>query len=207
MPTEAAFWDKIADKYAATPIADEDAYQRKLRETRSLFTKEMRLLEFGCGTGGTALQHAPYVSHIDAIDISPRMIEIAEEKRAAGIVANVHFQAWDIESFEAAGPGYDMVLGLSILHLLEDRRAIMAKVYDMLPPGGVFVSSTACLGDFMPWFPLLVPFGRLIGKLPLVRCFRQETLETELRRAGFVLDMVWRPAKKQAVFIIARKPE
>ncbi len=36
----------------------------------------------------------------------------------------------------------DMVLGLSILHLLENKAEVMAKVHRMLKPGGVFVAST-----------------------------------------------------------------
>ncbi len=31
----------------------------------------------GCGTGTTALIHAPFVKHITGIDISPNMLEIA----------------------------------------------------------------------------------------------------------------------------------
>lgn len=39
----------------------------------------MEVLEFGCGTGTTALAHAAYVRHILAIDIADRMIEIARQ--------------------------------------------------------------------------------------------------------------------------------
>jgi cyclopropane fatty-acyl-phospholipid synthase-like methyltransferase len=47
----------------------------------------MELLEFGCGTGGTAIIHAPHVKHIRAIDISPRMIEIAKSRAEAASAA------------------------------------------------------------------------------------------------------------------------
>ena len=43
----------------------------------------MEVLEFGCGTGGTAIIHAPYVKHIRAIDISGNMIAIAKGKAEA----------------------------------------------------------------------------------------------------------------------------
>ncbi len=40
----------------------------------------MDMFEFGCGTGSTAIIHAPYVKHIHAIDLSPKMLEIAQGK-------------------------------------------------------------------------------------------------------------------------------
>ena len=72
------FWDRIAKRYSKQPIADEAAYQKKLEVTRRYFRPDMEVLEFGCGTGSTAIIQAPYVKHIHAIDISSKMIEIAQ---------------------------------------------------------------------------------------------------------------------------------
>ncbi len=85
------FWDKIAERYSKQPIADEAAYQKKLEVTREYFRPDMEVLEFGCGTGSTAINHAPYVKHIHAIDISSKMIEIAQGKADAEKVTNVTF--------------------------------------------------------------------------------------------------------------------
>ena len=79
MTTSTGFWDRIADRYSKQPIADQDAYQRKLDVTRTYFRPDMDVLELGCGTGGTAILHAPYVRHVRAVDISARMLEIARE--------------------------------------------------------------------------------------------------------------------------------
>lgn len=86
MNDSAKFWDKIAEKYSKQPIADEAAYQKKLQVTQEYFKPDMEVLELGCGTGSTAIIHAPYVKHIRAIDISSKMIEIAQGK-AVFIVA------------------------------------------------------------------------------------------------------------------------
>ncbi len=76
------FWDRIADKYSKKPVPDEAVYQKKLRITRDYLRPDSEVLEFGCGTGSTAIAHAPFVSRILANDISSRMIEIAERKAA-----------------------------------------------------------------------------------------------------------------------------
>ena len=68
----AKFWDWIAERYARTPVADEASYKKKLQITQDYLRPGMEVLEFGCGTGSTALIHAPHVKHIHAIDISSR---------------------------------------------------------------------------------------------------------------------------------------
>ena len=77
MAEQTKFWDKIADRYAKQPIADEAAYQKKLQVTRDYFRSDMEVLEIGCGTGSTAILHAPYVKHIRAIDFSTNMLAMA----------------------------------------------------------------------------------------------------------------------------------
>ncbi|MEM9841084.1 MAG: SAM-dependent methyltransferase, partial [Pseudomonadota bacterium] len=67
MPDKAKFWDRIAEKYARQPISNQKAYEIKLDLTREYFTPQSNVLEFGCGTGSTAILHAPYVAHIHAI--------------------------------------------------------------------------------------------------------------------------------------------
>ncbi len=70
MSGENRFWDKRAAKYAQHPVADQAAYEKKLEITRTHFRPDSEVLETGCGTGSTALAHAPYVKHILATDFS-----------------------------------------------------------------------------------------------------------------------------------------
>jgi ubiquinone/menaquinone biosynthesis C-methylase UbiE len=203
------FWDRIAARYARKPVADEAAYQKKLAVTREYLRPDMEVLEvleFGCGTGSTAIVHAPHVKEIRAIDISEKMLEIARSKAKAAGVGNVRFERSDIEAFTAPDGSFDAVLGLSILHLLEDRNTAIAKVYRMLKPGGVFVSSTVCLGDTMKFFKLIGPIGRFLGVMPLVRVFSVQELVDSLEAAGFAIGHQWRPGQGRVAFIVAEKP-
>ena len=97
MTTSAQFWNKVAAGYSKQPIADEAAYQKKLQVTREYFQPNMKVLEFGCGTGSTAIAHAPYVQHIQAIDFSSNMIEIAQAKAEAQNIQNVTFEPASID--------------------------------------------------------------------------------------------------------------
>ena len=201
------FWNKIADKYAASPVGDEAAYQRKLEVTQGYFRPDMKVFEFGCGTGSTAITHAPHVAHIHATDISERMIEIAREKAVAAGVSNVSFEVAAIDTFEAPDDSYDAVLALSILHLVEDRDAVIAKVHRLLKSGGIFVSSTVCLSETMWWLRPVLPLMRLLGKAPMVKFLKVRDLEASLTRAGFRIDHRWQQSGGKAVFIVAVKAE
>ena len=201
------FWDRIAERYSKRPVADEASYQKKLQVTREYLRPDMEVLEFGCGTGSTAIIHAPHVKHIRAIDISSKMIEIARRKAAESQVENVTFEQSTIEAIAVADRSLDAVLGLSILHLLDNKEEVIAKVRTMLKPGGLFVTSTACLGDTMKFFKLIGPIGHFLGLIPLVRVFTTNELVASLTNAGFDIDYQWQPGKGKAVFIVAKKPE
>lgn len=201
----AKFWDNIAERYSKRPISDEAAYQHKLRVTREYLEPDMEVLEVGCGTGSTAIAHAPFVKHVRAIDISSKMIEIAQGKAAAESVENVTFERAALDEFGAADQTLDAVLALSVLHLLESKEKAIAKIYGMLKPGGVFVTSTACLGDTMKFFKFIAPIGQLLGLLPLVKVFTTKELEDSLTNAGFHIDCQWQPGKGKSVFIVAKK--
>ncbi len=206
MKPSAKFWDRHAKGYAKRPVANQAAYEEKLRVTRGFFHPDMEVLEFGCGTGSTALAHAPFVKHILATDISAKMLDIAEAKAEAGGIENVTFKRIAFDDIAAPADGFDAILGLSILHLLDDRDPAIAKVFQMLKPGGIFVSSTACLGDTMKWFKLIAPIGRFFGLIPLVRVFTEQELVASITNGGFQIAHQWRPDKSVGVFIVAKKP-
>lgn len=205
MYQEARFWDRHAEGYSKRPVPDEAVYQKKLAVTREYLRPEMEVLEFGCGTGSTAIVHAPHVKHIRATDISSKMIDIAKRKAVAANVTNVSFEAAAIDDLVVPAQSLDAVLGLSILHLLEDKEAVIDRVYDMLKPGGVFVTSTVCLADGYKWFSWVGPIGHFLRLLPLVRVFSKSDLEKSLTDAGFEIDYEWQPADGKAVFIVAKK--
>lgn len=201
-----AFWDRLADRYAARPIPDETIYQTKLARTRAYLTSDMDLFEFGCGTGGTAITHAPHVRHVTAVDFSDNMLAFARNKAAAAGVDNVTFKRGDITTMPLTPASYDMVLGLSILHLLKHKERVIARVFDMLRPGGLFVSSTECIGDNRKWLGLIAPLGHAIGLLPVINVMTQDQLRNAITDAGFTIEHEWRPHPDAAAFIIARKP-
>ena len=121
------------------------------------------------------------------------------------VAEHLSFAQAALEDFDAPNETFDAVLGMSVLHLLKDRDAAISKVHRLLKPGGVFVSSTACIKDMSRIFGIVLPIGHALGFLPLVKVFGLDELKQALLRAGFTIDHEWRPGKRKAVFIVARK--
>lgn len=203
----ARFWDRVAKKYARSPVSDEAGYQEKLRRTQAHLRHDSTVLEFGCGTGTTALIHAPFASHILATDVSANMIEIAQAKATEQAIGNVTFQQAGVDELDIEPNSLDMVMAHSILHLLEAPEVAIAKAYEWLKPGGVFVSSTVCLRDSFPIFVLFGPLLHKLGIFPYVGRLDRVSLEKMISAPGFELETSWRPTKKKSVFVIARKSD
>lgn len=209
MTAEAAFWNDLAERYAARPVADPTAFDRKIAITQSRMRLSDVVLEVGCGTGSLALRLAPHAAQIHGLDISREMIRIAKRKAARQEVDNVSFHVGPFdETFAEFGPGsVDGICAYSILHLLDDRHAALKRIHTLLKPGGFFISSTVCLGEtWVPYGPLLTVM-RWLGKAPAVKILKTDTLVEDMRRAGFV--DVQRPdvgAKKVIGFVVATKP-
>ena len=198
------FWDKAAARYARSKIRDEVGYQKKLAKTQEYLRPDWSVLEFGCGTGTTAIIHAPHVGHILATDLSGNMLEIAEGKARAAGIENIRFERGTLQSLALEPESFDAVLGLNILHLLEDVEGAVKRVYGLLKPGGIFVSSTALMAS-LPWyFRMLIPVAQLVGKAPYVASISGEGLVSVLTQAGFSIDHEWQQGKS-AVFLVARK--
>lgn len=207
MKEQAKFWDWMAERYARQPIADESAYGEKLSRTRQYLGPECRVLEFGCGTGSTAIAHAPYAGHVHATDISAKMLAIAKERACAEGLSNVSFEQATLGDLGGNAVTWDVILGMNVLHLVPDMGLNIALAHALLKPGGVFVSSSPCLADMAMPFRLIAPLFRWLAFLPSVTVFSREELETRLEKVGFVIETSWQPGNNKAVFIVARKPE
>lgn len=134
-----------------------------------------RVLDAGCGSGGTALSIAEEVTFAVGLDLSPRFSDagtkLAREKR----VTNVAFTQGDGLRLPYANESFDVVLSHSVIEHLPEARAYIAECARVLKRGGRFYLSTAptlsLAGAHLPRLRVPVPIHLFLGRRLAFRVF------------------------------------
>lgn len=208
----AQFWDRIAAKYAQSPIRDAKAYEYTLGRTRSYLKPDDSVLEIGCGTGMTAVKLADAVARYTASDVSSAMVEIGRSRASEAAVKNLGFAVAGIEDPELPDGPFDAVLAFNLLHLTDDLDAALSRAAARIRPGGFLITKTVCLADpAVPFFVrsimLVAPLMHALGRWPGFQRFTIARLEAAISRAGLqIIETGDYPARPPNRFIVARMP-
>lgn len=179
------FWDLISSKYAASPIVDRAAYEAKIQKVKTYLTTEDVVLDIGCATGTQCGDIADNVKQVTGIDISSKLLAVAEQRKTERKLDNVAFVKTSLfdERFQSAS--FDVVMAFYVLHFFEDLDAVLKQIHDLLVPGGVFISETACLGDRNIILSTVLRLACRLGLLPNINFLTLHKFEQALDKAGF----------------------
>ncbi|PKS09632.1 hypothetical protein jhhlp_004251 [Lomentospora prolificans] len=206
--TDAQFWDSHAKSYAQKPVSDEAGYRRTLDRTSEYLKPTDSILELGCGSGSTALRLASAVQTYLATDISPTMIQIANDKNTVSPIPGLSFRVASAETIAAEDARFKAVLGFNYLHLVRDLPETLRSVHSLLDNGGLFISKTACIGQMNFLIRLALPAMKALTLAPSVLSFREPELVKQIKAAGFeILENELHASKGNDCrpFIVARK--
>lgn len=181
------FWNLIASKYAASPIQDKSAYESKIQKLKAYLMPEQSVLDIGCGTGTQCGDISGNVKRVTGIDISRKLLIIAEQRMAERKIDNVEFLETSVFDERFQSGSFDVVMAFFVLHFFEDTDAVFARIYDLLKPGGLFISETACLGEKSKVMVGFLRLAGLLGLMPLIKPLTTRQLEQALEKAGFVI--------------------
>ncbi len=97
-------WNEAAAGYASQPLPtfEMDPFLQFMAHDIGLCNgaaTEMSVLDIGCGAGGYSLALAPYVKHVVGCDLSPNMIEAANQRAHVRGVTNATFVCADFIDF------------------------------------------------------------------------------------------------------------
>ena len=138
-----------------------DDYPPVLRELKKYPFRE--LLDVGCGTGPMIellLKEFPDKKYI-GIDLTPRMIEVAKEKK----LANTRFLIGDSENLPFADSTFDAVVCTNSFHHYPNPQAFMNETARVLRIGGRLILRDYTSNNFMLWLMnhIEMPLARLFG--------------------------------------------
>jgi len=200
------FWDKMSSNYDNQVKKYQQTYADAIESTKKYLNKDDIVLDFACGTGITTIQISGFVRKIHAIDISQRMIDIAEEKAEKNQISNIKFHKTDLFNEEFEKNSFDVVLAFNILYFLKNAPENISRIYELLKPGGLFISVTDCLGDKISLLNIIKHFLGIIGILPFMKMYSISELEDLVKDVNFkIIETANLYDNPPNYFIVARK--
>jgi len=209
MVTSARFWDRAAAKYDARTVKGPN-YAARLDRCAGWFEgvegRGARVLDVGCAGGHIAVDLGPRVGRVHGIDVSPRLVAMAERRAAEAGVANVTFQSGAFETVELEAGAWDGIMAFSVLHLVEDAEVAVRRFAELLRPGGRVVAEVPSRETVAWYFRAIIPLMTAVGKAPVVRIHAESEWASMFTDAGFVVEesKVYNP-KSLSVSLLARK--
>jgi ubiquinone/menaquinone biosynthesis C-methylase UbiE len=184
------FWNKQAKKFGDSQKKYESASQEIFSRTKEYLNADDNVLDFGCATGIKTLELANGVKHIQGLDFSAEMISLAIKNKKGVNVTNASFSQGTIFNEDLKNATFDKITAYSIIHLLEDSEKVIQRINELLKPGGLFISETACFKDKMD-FKTRLEFStiflmKLIGIFPLhMNMFKTDDVEQLIKSQNF----------------------
>jgi 2-polyprenyl-3-methyl-5-hydroxy-6-metoxy-1,4-benzoquinol methylase len=203
-------WNQLAKNWDTPGVSLGENDLKIIEMTKKYLNPGSIVLDYGCATGSIALEIASMANEVHGIDISSNMIEIAKGKADERNMKNIGFARAAIFDESLGKESFDVILALSVLHLVEDSAQVMDRVNQLLKSGDIFISATPCLGEKTFLSVLMnIPIFLLarVGLIPSITFFSASSLTEAITNAGFQMieqnDLSVRPLSE--CIIVARK--
>lgn len=180
------FWNLLAGKYDGRVMKKfEHAYAESVRMAGKYLEPTHSVLDFACGTGITTLDMAGQVNDITAIDISEKMIAVAQQKTFDMQVDNIDYEVCDLDESRLDGRRFDIVVAFNILHFLPRMDEAMERISELLKPSGICLAATDCMGRKRSWMTSVSALACRTGLLPYMKAITTGEFEDCFTRQGF----------------------
>jgi len=99
----------------------------------------MRILDGGCGTGGTTLGLAEAVSpgEVVGVDIAEEPLQVGHAAAADRALTNVRFEQADLLRLPFEDDSFDAAYLTHVLEHVQDPTAVLRELYRVVKPGGM----------------------------------------------------------------------
>ncbi len=140
-------WDTVAEGYSEITV---QLFQEYADEALALANLDAgcNIVDIACGPGTLALAAAKRVNSVNAIDFSPRMVEILRKSIDEKKLDNVEVRCGDAQHLPYENGSFDAAFSMFGLMFFPDRQKGYAEIYRTLKPGGrVVISSWAPVSE------------------------------------------------------------
>lgn len=186
---ERKLWQKTAKYYDKQVKVYEDAYKLTIQNSLKFINQEYTVLDFACGTGMISLEIAKEAKKVVAVDISDKMIEIANEKYSKSELNNIEFRTLDGYNLDYADQYFNVILLCNVLHVVEEPQTVLKEMSQLLKPGGILLTATDCYAEPSTFWVrlklLLQKILRNIGVIPVLSYYKKSDINNLLLKDGF----------------------
>ena len=132
-------WNFVADGYESSLALVEPFSAMALAQASP--SPRARIVDVACGPGTLALQAAPRVAHVDALDFSTEMIARLQARAAAAGAKNIDARVGDGEALPYPERSFDAAFSMFGLMFFANRDRGFAELRRVLKPGAPAVVS------------------------------------------------------------------
>ncbi|GAA0179582.1 methyltransferase domain-containing protein [Clostridium sediminicola] len=180
------FWNKTSKNYdSMVNLKYAEAYNKTIKITKKYLKNTDIVLDYACGTGITTIEISRNVKKISAIDISENMISVARKKTEEEGITNVEFNIADIYDEKLKKGSFDVIMAFNILYFIKDIDNVLARINELLKPGGTFISVTDCLGEKKTFLTSAQYLLSKLGVIPYIRRFKVSELRETVEEGDF----------------------
>lgn len=196
------FWDRVS-------IASSKKLSRIALKTvegaSGYLNKSDLVLDFGCGPGTITNELAKYVRFIHAIDFSAGMLKIAKKETEEKKIKNINYFNASVfdEAFKEGS--FDVVVAFNVLHYQENLPEVIQRISALLKPGGLFISSTACLKERKGIIQVLMYILSKTRLIPKTMFYKVSELKNAISQGSFIILKVEKLTNLPECFIVGRK--
>lgn len=126
----AATWDNEPRRIALM----KDVGEAILQQAKP--TKDMDVLDYGCGTGLVSLFLLPHVHNVTGADNSPGMLDVLNKKIAEGGIETMKVIRLDLERDPLPSERYHLIVTSMTMHHVADTAHVLRAFHGLLHSGG-----------------------------------------------------------------------
>lgn len=136
-----SYWAKNASKFDKHIHSDIEALVKKIGNDIGHVD---RVLDVAAGTGVVSLELAKCVRQIDALDLEPKMISVAQKKADESRIVNISFHVQSAYELDFPDHIFDAIVILNSLHVMKAPDVALGEAMRVIKPTGLLVAPTYC---------------------------------------------------------------
>lgn len=132
-------FDRLAQEWDLKPERVKSAKNLSDKLDEILDIKDMKIVDYGAGTGLVSFNLCEKAHHIIAMDNAQKMLDEIDKKAQNASIDNIYTRYHDISKEDLPKEQFDLFISSMTMHHIPDTKDFLTKAKQSLLPGGYIV--------------------------------------------------------------------